>query len=379
MISPIHQKRKPPGRDTKNRRACKIRSFFCYILEGISTRLRLKYNSTNYSEIVEVERLRIAVVGATGEVGRMMVKVLEEYGIEPSELRLYASRRSAGTKLIFQDREITVSELSEEAMKDGFDYALFSAGADVSKHFAPIAASHGTIVIDNSSAFRLVEGIPLVVPEINGYLVDDYRGIIANPNCSTIQMVLSLYTVHREFEIRRIVVSTYQAVSGAGRKAIDELQKQMEGSDEHSIFPQKIHLNVIPQIGSFDETGFSTEELKMINETRKILNDPSIDVVPTTVRVPVLYGHSEAVYVETKKPFESYQQLRETIERAEDVKIVDDFVTPLEVAGSDIVYVSRIRVLDENRFVFWNVADNIRVGAATNAVRILKRSLGGAT
>lgn len=320
--------------------------------------------------------MRIAVVGATGEVGRTMVKVLEEYKVVPSELRLYASRRSAGTTMKFGDREIIVEELTEEAMKKGFDYALFSAGADVSRRFAPIAADHGTIVIDNSSAFRMVDGIPLVVPEVNGHLVDDYRGIIANPNCSTIQMVLSLYTVHREFGLRKIVVSTYQAVSGAGRKAINELQKQMAGSEETSVFPRKIFLNVIPQIGSFEESGFSTEELKMINETRKILDDPAIDVIPTTVRVPVLYGHSEAVYVETRKPFSSYEELREVMEKAEHVKFVDDLVTPIEVAGSDIVYVSRLRILDESRFVFWNVADNIRVGAATNAVRILKRLLG---
>jgi len=267
--------------------------------------------------------------------------------------------------------ELVVRELTEEAMKEGFDYLLFSAGASVSRHFAPIAASVGTTVVDNSSAFRMDSEVPLVVPEINGDILKGYRGIIANPNCSTIQMVLSLYTVHREFGISKIVVTTFQSVSGAGRKGINELMAQIDGQKETVHFPKKIHLNVIPLIGEIKE-GFSTEEWKMINETRKILDDPSIEVFPTTVRVPVIYGHSESIYVETRKPFESEENLKKVLQKAEDVVVKDEIITPLEVAGSDLVHISRLRVVKSNVFMFWNVADNVRVGAATNAVRILK-------
>ena len=315
--------------------------------------------------------LKLGVVGATGEVGRTMLKVLKEMNVGFDELHLFASRRSAGKKLSFGNMELVVRELTEEAMKEGFDYLLFSAGASVSRHFAPIAASVGTTVVDNSSAFRMDSEVPLVVPEINGDILKGYRGIIANPNCSTIQMVLSLYTVHREFGISKIVVTTFQSVSGAGRKGINELMAQIDGQKETVHFPKKIHLNVIPLIGEIKE-GFSTEEWKMINETRKILDDPSIEVFPTTVRVPVIYGHSESIYVETRKPFESEENLKKVLQKAEDVVVKDEIITPLEVAGSDLVHISRLRVVKSNVFMFWNVADNVRVGAATNAVRILK-------
>ena len=318
--------------------------------------------------------MRIAIVGATGEVGRMMAKVLEESGIKPDLLDLYASSRSAGTEMEFENRSYTVKELTEASLEEGYDYVMFSAGASVSKKYAPIAAAAGSVVIDNSSAFRMESNIPLVVPEINGYLLKGYRGIVANPNCSTIQMVLSLYKVNEYFGIKTVVVSTYQAVSGAGNKGIMELDDQMVGDVRPRVFARQIHLNVVPQIGDFLESGFTTEEMKMVDETKKILNDNDISVWPTTVRVPVMYGHSEAIMVETRDSFD-IDKLREAFLESQDVDFSEDFVTPLEIAGSDQTFVSRLRTFDSRRFLIWNVADNIRVGAATNAVRILKKHL----
>lgn len=318
--------------------------------------------------------MRIAVVGATGEVGRMMTRVLEESGITPDTLDLYASSRSAGSEIKFRDKIYNVIELTEESMKKGYDYIMFSAGASVSKKYAPIAAEAGSVIIDNSSAFRMDNNVPLVVPEINGYLMKGYSGIVANPNCSTIQMVLSLYKVNEYFGIRNIVVSTYQAVSGAGNKGILELDDQMTGDVRPAVFARQIHLNIVPQIGDFLESGFTTEEMKMVDETRKILGDPEISIWPTTARVPVIYGHSESIMVETRDSFE-LEKLKEAFKESEDVEFSEDFATPVEIAGSDMTYVSRLRTFDSKRFLIWNVADNIRVGAATNAVRILRKHM----
>lgn len=320
--------------------------------------------------------MKLAVVGATGEVGRMMLKKLEEESIEPDGIDLFSSSRSAGSLMKFTGKSVEVRELREDSLRRYYDYVLFSAGASVSKVFAPIAASYGAVVIDNSSAFRQSEGIPLVVPEINGFLLKDYRGIVANPNCSTIQMVLSLYKIHRKFGLRTVVVSTYQAVSGAGNRGIVELEKQEAGSQDHAVFVRKIHRNVVPVIGDILENSFSVEEMKMVNETRKILGDSKISIWPTTVRVPVMHGHSEAIFCETEKPFD-LEDLRVELRASEDVVLTDEKFTPAEIAGSDLVYVSRIRSFDSHRFLLWNVADNIRVGAATNAVRILKMHAGG--
>lgn len=319
--------------------------------------------------------VKLAVVGATGEVGRMMIRVLQEQNVKPKKIDFYASAKSAGTKVEFHGEKYAVKELTQKAMKEGYDYLLFSAGASVSRKFAPAAAEAGSVVIDNSSAFRIAPEIPLVVPEINGDVLKGYKGIVANPNCSTIQMVLGLYKIHERFGIRSIVVSTYQSVSGAGRNGMNELEDQMKGTIAPKKFIKQIHLNVVPQIGLLLENGFTDEEMKMVNETRKILRDPAISVWPTTIRVPVLYCHSEAVFVETRTAFDM-GDLVEALDASEHVIHTDDMVSPLDVAGSDLTYVSRLRTFDNTRFLMWNVADNIRVGAATNAVRILLKHEG---
>lgn len=320
--------------------------------------------------------MRVAVVGATGEVGRTMVRVLEEQGVRPEVIRFFASKRSAGSTVAFAGSEVAVEELTPGWVPAGtFDYVIMSAGASVSKWFAPIAAERGATVIDNSSCWRMDPEKLLVVPEINGDLLKGYRGIIANPNCSTIQMVLGFYKVHEKWGIKTIVVSTYQAVSGAGRRGINELLAQEQGSTEFSKFAAPIHRNVVPQIDDFLPDGFTKEEMKMVNEPRKILRDPEISSWPTTVRVPVLYGHSEAVFVETREPFGSIGDLLAVMRTQEHVTVSGNpVVTPLsDAAGTDTTFVSRVRSFDDRHFLQWNVADNVRVGAATNAVRILLR------
>ncbi|MBM7559213.1 aspartate-semialdehyde dehydrogenase [Marinitoga litoralis] len=314
--------------------------------------------------------MKIGVVGATGEVGRTMVKVLEEQNVEVTELRLFASKKSEGKEIKFKDKSFFVEELTEEKMKEKFDYLLFSAGGSVSKKYAPIASEHGNTVIDNSSAFRMDNNIPLVVPEINGEILKGYTGIIANPNCSTIQMVLALRDVEKKLGISEIFVSTYQAVSGAGNKGITELLEQQNGKNNINHFPEIINNNVIPVIGPILENGFTEEEMKMVNETRKIYDDYSIRVYPTAVRVPVLYGHSESVVFRVKKET-TLEEIRELLSSVDNVLYTDGLVTPINVAGTDITYVSRLRQMDEMTFLVWIVADNVRVGAATNAVRIL--------
>ncbi|NLM71316.1 MAG: aspartate-semialdehyde dehydrogenase [Synergistaceae bacterium] len=317
--------------------------------------------------------MKIAVVGATGEVGRTMIKVLQERDVRPKEIDFYASARSAGTKVEFRGASHEVKELDKRAMGLGYDYLLFSAGGAVSREYAPLASEAGTVVIDNSSAFRMDPAVPLVVPEINSDLLKGYeRGIIANPNCSTIQMVLALHLVHERFGIKTIVVSTYQAVSGAGKSGIDELNDQMEGKISPKKFIRQIHLNVVPQIGALLDSGFTDEEMKLVDETRRILRDPEISIWPTAIRVPVYYGHSESIFVETRTSFDM-SSLAEALDESETVRHTDDMVSPIEIAGSDESHVCRLRSFDDRRFLIWNVADNIRTGAATNAVRILMK------
>ncbi len=323
---------------------------------------------------------RVAVVGATGAVGNMMIKVLEERRFPVSELKLLASARSVGKTLEYCGRSIGVEELREDSF-EGVKLALFSAGGSVSKKFAPLAAAAGCVVVDNSSAFRMDPKVPLVVPEVNPNDVKLHSGIIANPNCSTIQMVVALKPLYDATGIKRIVVTTYQAVSGTGQKAIEELRAQVSdmvaGNDVAvKVYPHRIAFNCLPHIGSFLETGYTDEEMKMVNETRKIFGDPNIRVCPTTVRVPVYYGHSESVAVELGAPL-SVQRARELLAAAAGVKLVDDpgkcvYPMPIDAAGQDDTYVGRLREDPsvENGLVMWVVADNIRKGAATNAVQI---------
>lgn len=326
------------------------------------------------------EGYRVAVVGATGAVGTMMIKVLEERNFPVRSIKLLASSRSAGKKLKFKGEEITVEELKESSFQ-GVDIALFSAGASVSRTFGPIAVSSGCVVVDNSSAFRMDPETPLVVPEVNAHALKNHKGLISNPNCSTIQMVVALKPILDAVGIKRIVATTFQAVSGTGQRAIFELENQVRAwaSGEpmlRSVYPHQIAFNCLPHIGAFLENGYTEEEMKMVNETRKIFEDPSIAVSATTVRVPVFYGHSEAVNVELKAPL-SPEEARELLAKAEGVTVIDDpknnlYPMPIHAAGQDKTMVGRIRrdLSVEHGLVMWIVADNIRKGAATNAVQI---------
>lgn len=318
--------------------------------------------------------MKIAIVGATGEVGRMMLTCLQEYKVPVNDLSLFASSRSAGEQLFYEDRPITVRELDENALTEPYDYVLFSAGGSVSKTFAPIAARAGSVVIDNSSAFRMEPEIPLVVPEINGDLLETYKGIIANPNCSTIQMVLPLAVLDKLFGLNKVVVSTYQSVSGSGHQGILTLEEQRAGSADKGVYPQIIDLNVIPQIGIILDSGYSQEEEKMHLETRKILRKENIAVCATTVRVPVLYGHSESVYAEFDMPVDLALAAQALAESQSIDYYENSYLTPRELGSSDNSHVCRLRHgVDEHSVSFWNVAHNVRLGAASNTVRILIR------
>ena len=326
-------------------------------------------------------RPKIAVVGATGMVGRMFLKVLEERGID-AEYTLFASARSAGDTLPFFGKNHVVTELTERAFENqGFMYALFSAGGAISERFAPLAAASGAIVIDNSSFWRMDPAVPLVVPEVNPEaLLSIPRGIVANPNCSTIQAMLPLKALDDAFGLKRVIYSTYQAVSGAGQKGYQDLEDGLCGALPKK-FPHPIAGNCIPHIDVFLDSGYTKEEQKMIDESRKILNRPDLRVTATCVRVPVYHGHSESINVETERPFE-LDDVFECFRRTEGLIVSDDpknnvYPMPIDAAGTDSVYVGRIRrdVSVDNGLNFWCVADNIRKGAATNAVQILEKLL----
>ena len=328
-------------------------------------------------------------MGASGAVGRMMVKILEERNFPVKELKLLATARSAGTEMTFHGEKIKVEATHAEKF-DGYDLALFSAGGGASKELAPEAVKRNCIVIDNSNAWRMEESVPLVVPEVNPEELANHKGIIANPNCSTIQMVVALKPILDKFGISRIIVSTYQSVSGTGWKAISELKEQSRQVLEDEIpvakvYPYQIAFNILPQIDVFDENGYSREEMKMVNETRKIMKAPHIHIAATTVRVPVFYGHSESVYIQTGRPAE-VTDIRKALLAAPGVIVYDDpaqlrYPMPKMVENMDEVFVGRIRKdLDEELgFHLWVVANNLRKGAATNAVQIgeemLKRGL----
>jgi aspartate-semialdehyde dehydrogenase len=330
------------------------------------------------------KKLNVAVAGATGAVGNQMVSCLEEADFPLSSLKLLASSRSVGRTLRFKGDLIAVEELSEGSFK-GMDIALFSAGGGTSERFAPYAAKDGCVVVDNSSAWRMDPDVPLVVPEVNPHAIAGYKkkGIIANPNCSTIQMVVALNPIHKKYHIKRIVVSTYQAVSGTGKKAIDELFDQTRAminflDYEKKVYPHRIAFNCLPHIDTFLDNGYTKEEMKMVNETRKILEDDTIGVTATTVRVPVFYGHSESVNVETREPI-CASEVRLLLEKAPGIKVMDDpaknlYPLATDGAGLDLTLVGRIRDDESvsNGINMWIVADNIRKGAATNAVQIAR-------
>jgi aspartate-semialdehyde dehydrogenase len=328
------------------------------------------------------EKYNVAVVGATGAVGEQMREVLEERQFPVGDIRLLASERSAGQFLPFLGHQIRVEILKEDSFKN-IDIALFSAGSTVSGKFAPIAVAEGAVVVDNTGFFRMEPDIPLVVPEVNAKEIAKYknRGIIANPNCSTIQMVVVLKPIHDAARIKRIVVSTYQSVSGAGRQAMEELSQQVgalfNGREiRKQKFPHQIAFNCIPQIDVFAEDGYTKEELKMIHETRKIFAEPNLPVTATTVRVPVFCSHSESVNVETEKKL-SAQAAKDILRDAPGVLLVDEpenslYPMAIDAVGKDATYVGRIREDNSiaNGLNLWVVADNLRKGAALNAVQI---------
>lgn len=324
--------------------------------------------------------LTVAVVGATGAVGREMLKTLHERNFPATEVRAFASARSAGSKVPYGDGELVVQELKEDVF-DGIDIAIFSAGGSTSLQFAPHAAHAGCVVVDNSAAWRMDERCPLVVPEVNPQALAEHNGIIANPNCSTIQMIVALKPIYDAVGIKRIVVSTYQAVSGTGQKGIEELERQTRDvfnlrDPECKAYPYQIAFNILPHIDVFLENDYTKEEMKMVNETKKILGDDSVRVTATCARVPVFYGHAESVNVETERKMTA-KECRVLLSQAPGVKVFDNprekmYPMPLYAAGTDDAFVGRIREDEsiENGLNLWIVADNIRKGAALNAVQI---------
>lgn len=318
----------------------------------------------------------VALVGVTGVVGSTFLKVLEERDFPFNELYMMASAKSAGKTINFKGRDYIVEELNEHSFDKDIDIALFSAGGNVSEKYAPIAAAHGVTVVDNSSQWRMDPEVPLVVPEVNPEDVEWNKGIIANPNCSTIQAMVVLKPLHDKYKIKRVVYSTYQAVSGSGVKGIEDLKNGLAGNDTTNAYPHPIAGNCIPQIDVFTENGYTKEEMKMINETHKILGDDSIKVTATTVRVPVFDSHSESINIEFENDFD-LDELREVLAKAPGIVVQDDpanSIYPLarNAAGTDEVYVGRIRrdFSVDSGVNLWVVSDNIRKGAATNTVQI---------
>lgn len=329
----------------------------------------------------------LAIVGATGLVGRTILEVLEEKKLPISKYTLFASSKSAGKIMHFMDSDYVVKELNEKSFDEGFDFAIFSAGGDTSKKYAPIAASKGTIVIDNSSAFRMDPNVSLVVPEVNPEEIENNKGIIANPNCSTIQALVALKPLDTAYTIKRIVYSTYQAVSGAGNKGVADLDNGIFNYSNKCCdyalqkFPYPIFNNCLPHIDVFLDNGYSKEEEKMINETRKILKKPDLKITATTVRVPVFNSHSESINVEFEKDFK-VEELRNLLAHSPGITVIDDpfdnkYPLCKDATGSDNVYVGRIRrdYSVDSGVNLWVVADNLRKGAASNAIQILEKMI----
>ncbi len=329
--------------------------------------------------------LTVAVAGATGAVGEEMLAILEERKFPCKEVLCLASERSEGKRVHFRGKQLTVKVLREDSF-EGVDVALFSAGASRSLEFAPAAVRSGAVVVDNSSAFRMDPDTPLVVPEVNPHAISQHKGIIANPNCSTIQMVVVLKPLHDVACIKRIVVSTYQAVSGTGKKAMNELAKQTTDllnfqQIEREVYPHQIAFNCLPHIDSFLENGYTKEEMKMVNETRKILEDDGIAITATTVRVPVFHSHSESVNIETERPLTA-EEARRILSEAPGVVVVDNpegnsYPLAIDAAGKDEVFVGRVRgdFSVPHGLNMWIVADNLRKGAALNAIQIAEMLL----
>lgn len=327
--------------------------------------------------------MNFAIVGAGGAVGREILKVLEGGALPVGNLRLFGSERSAGRTLTFQGKEIVVEELTHASDFSGVDFALVSAGASVSREFASVITAHGTVMVDNSSAFRMDEDVPLVVPEVNGAdALNAPRNIIANPNCTTIQMVVALNPLHRITPLRRVHVATYQAASGAGAAAMAELEQQHADiaagrAPVVERFSAQLAFNVIPQIDVFTDNDYTREEMKMYHETKKIMHDDAIEVSATCVRVPVMRAHSEAIWVESEEPI-SVEQARKAFASAPGVVLADDpaarvYPMPLDIAGTDPVFVGRVRAdISGKGLTFWAVADQLRKGAALNAVQIVQ-------
>ncbi|MBA2870858.1 aspartate-semialdehyde dehydrogenase [Anoxybacillus calidus] len=342
---------------------------------------------------MEQKGLHVAVVGATGAVGQQMIRTLENRNFPIAKLTLLSSERSAGKRVVFKGEEITVQVAKPESF-EGVDIALFSAGGSVSKELAPEAVKRGAVVVDNTSAFRMDENVPLVVPEVNEEDLKWHNGIIANPNCSTIQMVVALEPIRKAFGLKKVIVSTYQAVSGAGAQAIEELQSQskavLEGKEfTPEILPVKsdkkhyqIAFNAIPQIDKFQENGFTFEEMKMINETKKIMHMPELEVAATCVRIPVITGHSESVYIEVEKANVTIEDVKSVLKDAPGVVLQDEpaeqlYPMPADCVGKNDVFVGRIRKdLDRDYgFHLWIVSDNLLKGAAWNSVQIAESLL----
>ncbi|MCK4376951.1 MAG: aspartate-semialdehyde dehydrogenase [Actinomycetia bacterium] len=327
-----------------------------------------------------MKKYNVAICGATGAVGETMLKVLKERNFPVEKLKLFASYKSKGRKYKFLNQDIFVEELTKDSFKDT-EIALFSIGAGLSKEFAPIAVENGATVIDNSSAFRMDKNVPLIIPEVNPEDVSWHNGIIANPNCSTLIMVVAINPIHKISRIKRIVTSTYQAVSGTGRKAIEELKKQsravLDGEKVTSkVYPVQIAFNVLPHIEDFYDNGYTKEEMKMVHETHKIMGDNSIRITATTVRVPVFTSHSLSVNLELESKL-TKEEVRDILSKAPGLKVMDDpenliYPTTLNSSGNDLVYVGRIREDDsvENGLNLWIVSDQLRKGAATNAIQI---------
>lgn len=318
---------------------------------------------------------RVAVVGALGAVGSRLLAVLEERRFPVAELRLFTSSRSAGGEAVFQGERLPVREAAADRL-DGVELAFFAVGDAVSRELAPVAARKGAVVVDKSNAFRMDPDVPLVVPEVNGRELAAHRGIIASPNCSTIQLVVALAPLHREAGLREVTVATYQSVSGSGAEALEELDRQIAGDGEARVYARPIAFNVLPQCDRFLPDGSTREEAKLVNETRKILSLPDLPVAATAARVPVRVGHSEAIWAAFERPLPA-ARAREILAAAAGVTVVDDpeaglYPTPLDAAGRDDVLVGRLRAdpVRHHGLSLWVVADNLRKGAATNAVQI---------